>query len=110
MDVFKYFHQIKLERAEQTAMQTLDGLGIMGKNNGSSYSFVADRNCGVQEMERMAHYLSEANLEEKLAFVRDAHFWYILAPGYDEQVSNIVIELLESLDLMDEVNRVAAKM
>lgn len=110
VSILNYFHQIKLERAEQIAMQTLDGIGIMGQNNGSSYSFAADRNCDELELERMAHYLNAANLVEKLAFVRDARYWCILAPGYDEAVSDIIIKLLESLDLTDEVNRVAGKM
>lgn len=110
VNIVHYFHQIKLERAEQIAMQTLDGLGIMGQNNGSSYSFAADRNCDELELERMAHYLNAANLVEKLAFVRDAHYWCILAPGYDEAVSDIIIRLLESLDLTDEVNRVVDQM
>ncbi|WP_313894065.1 hypothetical protein [Psychrobacillus sp.] len=110
VNIFHYFHQIKLERAEQIAMQTLDGLGIMGQSNGSSYSFAANRNCDELELERMAHYLNAANLVEKLAFVRDAHYWCILAPDYDEAVSNIIIKLLESLDLTDEVNRVVGEM
>lgn len=109
VDVLKYLHQVKLERAEKVAISTLDGLGIVGQNNGRSYSFAGDRSCNEEEIERMRYFLNEANTEEKLAFVRDANYWYILTSGYHYAVWNLIVELLQSLDLQDDATRVFSK-
>lgn len=91
------------------SIPTLDGLGIVGQNKGRSYSFTNDRNRDEKEIERMQSFLNEANREEKLAFVRDANYWYILSPDYDETVANLIIKLLQSLELKDEAIRVSSK-
>ncbi|MEK3980658.1 hypothetical protein MKY37_16650 [Psychrobacillus sp. FSL K6-2836] len=53
--------------------------------------------------------MNEANIEVKLALVRDAKYWYILEPEYDEMVANLIIILLQSLELKDEAIRVSSK-
>lgn len=109
VDVLNYIQKVKEEREMIVSIPTLDGLGIVGQNNGRSYSFATDRNVNEAEIERMQSFLSEASTEEKLAFVRDANYWYILAPDYDETVWKLIIKLLQSLALEDEANRVASK-
>ena len=54
---------------------------------------------------RMKNFLSSSNREEKLAFIRDAYYWYVLTPDYDCEVLKLVVELLKSLNLFNEVNR-----
>ncbi|GGA23142.1 hypothetical protein [Psychrobacillus lasiicapitis] len=109
VDVLRYMEQAKMERENKVSLATLDGLGIIGSNSGRSYSFAKDRNVGKKEIERMQSFLNAANKEEKLAFVRDANYWYILAPDYDEAVMNLMIHLLQSLKLIDEADRVLLK-
>lgn len=109
VDVLTYIHQVKMERAKKICMLTLDGLGIIGQHNGSGYSFPTNRNCDEKEIEGMRSFLHEASTEEKLAFIRDANYWYVLSSGYDEAVWLLIIELLQALKLQDEANRVLSK-
>ncbi|MFJ5769289.1 hypothetical protein [Psychrobacillus sp. NPDC093180] len=109
VDVLDYLEQAKMERKKKVSIATLDGLGIIGSNSGRSFSFAKDRNVGEKEIERMQSFLYSANKEEKLAFVRDANYWYILTPDYDEAVMQLIVSLLQSLVLKDEAYRVLSK-
>lgn len=78
LEVFSYINKVKMERAESIKISTLDGLGIVGgvKENVSkqSFTFSEQRKCNEIEIERMYYFLSQANKEEKLAFIRDANY------------------------------------
>lgn len=110
VDVLNYIQKVREERANIMSIPTLDGLGIVGQNNGRSYSFANDRSTDEEEIEKMQSYLNVASIEEKLAFVRDANYSYILAPNYDVTVAKLIINLLQSLELKDDATRVSSKL
>lgn len=110
VDVVSYLHEVKKERKDSTLMTTLDGLGVISQNTETtsrkSFTFSNQGKWDEKEMERMHQFLSQANVVEKLAFVRDANYWYVLTSGYDEAVWELVHELLISLGLKDVAERV----
>lgn len=57
----------------------------------------------------MQGFLKQANRLEKLAFIRDRHYRYIVAPNNDEAVRHIIIDLLQSTNLHAEAQSVLAK-
>ena len=113
LEVVSYFHEVKKERAESIHMNTLDGLGafcvkpaIQSKQH---FCFPQNRNCDEAEVVKMRSFLNQSNELEKLAFVRDANYWYIVTSGYHEAVWELMMELLTSLKLKDEVERVSER-
>lgn len=109
LQVQAYVQEVLKERKEKIAIPTFDGLGIVGSldpdKQGRRYSFDDQRRQNGEELIRMKNFLTSANTEEKLAFIRDAYFWYILTPDNDGEVLKLVVELLRSLKLSNEVNR-----
>ncbi|WP_342541595.1 hypothetical protein MHH33_09625 [Paenisporosarcina sp. FSL H8-0542] len=113
VDVVSYLHEVKKERAESIHMATLDGLGVTDQNSETtskaSFTFSEERKCDEKEMKRMRLFLSQANELEKLAFIRNANYWYIVTSGYDEAVWELIQELLTSMGLHDEAEHVAER-
>ncbi|MFF5994030.1 hypothetical protein AAGS61_04610 [Lysinibacillus sp. KU-BSD001] len=110
--VIPYFQKVQLERKNRQSLFTLDGLGVIGENasaEGKSYAFDSHHSLNEQELQRMQDFLKQASHLEKLAFIRDAHYRYVVAPNYDEAVLQIIIELLQSMDLQAELQRVLAR-
>lgn len=70
------------------------------------FQFHVNHKSDEEEVLRMKSFLAKANEVEKLAFIRDANYWYILSSGYDQAVWELIIELLISLNLKDEAERV----
>lgn len=110
IELFGYLNDRKKERLSSCIISTHDGLGIVskGKENGTNqrFTFSEQRTCDEKEIERMHLFLRQANKEEKLAFIRDANYWYILTSGYHEAVWELIIELLKSLEMYDDAERV----
>lgn len=53
----------------------------------------------------MKDYLNDSSRIEKLAFIRDAFFSFVLTPDYEENLFYLIIELMQSMNLHDEVQR-----
>lgn len=113
VDVVSYLQVVNKERAASIHMATLDGLGVakrnLGATSGKSFTFSDDRKCDEKEMKRMRLFLSQADELEKLAFIRDANYWYIVTSGYDVAVWGLIQELLTSMGLNDEAEFVAER-
>lgn len=111
--VVSYISDVLKERAESMVLPTLDGLGIAGNRElcGSCRSFPFDvpHDEGGKPLERMRTFLDTAGREEKLGFVRDANFRYLLNRRCDADVQVVAIELLLSLGLRDEAVRLAVR-
>ena len=104
---------MKKERLASIGMQSLDELGVvLNKSEVKSYqsfTFSQDHICDEEEIGRMRLFLSQANEVEKLAFVRDANYWYVASSGYDEAVWELLIELLTSMNLFDAAERISER-
>jgi hypothetical protein len=106
-----YFLQAKEERFSSIVASTLDGLGILAsKENNTSYiKFEFDyckyfnQSLDDSEFKRINDYLKGSNRIEKLAFIRD--LIYVVRIDFEENIYNLIIELMESMDLRDEVLR-----
>lgn len=113
VDVVSYLHEAKKDRAASKRIATLDGLGVGDRHlettSGQSFSFSEERKCDEKEMKRMRLFLSQADELEKLAFIRDANYWYIVTSGYDEAVWELLQELLTSMGLNVEAEFVAER-
>lgn len=113
LEVVSYFHEVKKDRAESIHMTTLDGLGVLcakpSIQSKQHFNFPPNRNCDEAEVVKMQSFLDQSNELEKLAFVRDANYWYIVTLGYHEAVWELILELLTSLKLKDEVERVSER-
>ncbi|MGP7819597.1 hypothetical protein [Niallia sp. 01092] len=107
-----YLREIKEEREEKMKIFTLDEIGVIAKEECISFrSFIFNFENSVEEkeFERMQDFLEHSNRIEKLAFIRDANYRYVVAPGYDEVILELLIELLRKMDLYDEANRMIAR-
>ncbi len=113
LEVVSYFLEVKKERADSIHMITLDGLGVLcakpSIQSKQHFNFPPNRNCDEAEVVKMQSFLDQSNEMEKLAFVRDAHYCYIVTSGYHEAVWELILELLTSLKLEDEVERVSER-
>ena len=98
------------ERNSKVILPTYDGLGIVSASDIQSanrYMFDPERRQDEAEITKMQNFLSQATTEEKLGFIRDAYYWYVLSSDYDDQVLKLVGELLQSLQLENEIRRFA---
>ena len=94
------------KRMNDVILSTKDGLGIVGEDSGITYKrFEFDMNHSDDQLARINDYLKKSSTVEKLAFIRDANYSYILSPDYDKELLQLVIELLESMNLDDEAYR-----
>ncbi|WP_391201487.1 hypothetical protein [Psychrobacillus sp. L4] len=113
LDVVNYFIQVKKERAETIYMTTLDGLGVVRTKpsikSKQHFNFPSNRNIDEVEIEKMRTFLEHSNETEKLVFVRDAHYRYVVSSGYDEAIWELLLELLISLKLEDEAESVSER-
>ena len=113
LEVLNYFHEVKKERAETIHMTTMDGLGVLSKDpsiqSKQHFTFSPNHNCDEAEVMKMQSFIEQSNKVEKLAFVRDANYWYVVTSGYDESVWELITELLKSLKLKDEMERVSER-
>ena len=107
MDIVAYFREVREERNAKKVMETLDGLGIIGeKEEGVNYrSFSFQHPLTEEHVKEMQQFLAEANRIEILAFLRDVNYSYVVTPGFDEPVLQIVNEQLTKLQLLDEIER-----
>ena len=87
LNVQEYVQEVLKERNEKIIVSTFDGLGIIGSHDlekkGKRFHFDDQRPQNEKEIMQMQDFLSSANKEEKLAFIRDAYYWYILTTEDD---------------------------
>lgn len=105
ISVLSYIQEVKKERKEKIVIPTVDGLGIVAsekQEKAKTYSFKIGEPLTNEELENMKKYLHTANPIEKLAFLRDVHFFYILTPNEDKDLYHLCLEILESLGLYYE--------
>lgn len=108
VDVGTCIRQALEERQQAIALPTLDGLGVVAYQDEVAekrYMFNHNRSQDEQELASMRAFLEDANTTEKLAFVRDASYWYIIAPDYDDKILQLISDILQSLQLEDELKR-----
>jgi len=108
VDVAEYVQHVLHERNNKVMLPTYDGLGIVSKSgiqSSNRYAFDPERRQDEKEITKMQNFLSDATPEEKLGFIRDASYWYILSSDYDDQVMKVVGEVLEELQLENEIKR-----
>ncbi|MEJ9217993.1 hypothetical protein P4H46_07355 [Paenibacillus glucanolyticus] len=105
--VLPYLREVLRERESSCSLLTLDGLGVMGEDAPSErFDFDASRAETKRELSRMRTYLSNASsTAAKLAFIRDANYWYVLDRDQPSPVSKLLRETMLSLDLQDEAAR-----
>ena len=102
-DVYTYMRQVLREREQQIALPTMDGLGVLGTKTGLRRYEFSFQPPDEQEWSRMREFLVNAQTEQKLAFIRDAFFRFILPD--DTAAAELVRELMLSLGLRDEAAR-----
>lgn len=108
VDVGECVERVLHERNSRIILPTFDGLGIVstsGTKSVNRYAFDPKRGQDEADVTKMQNFLSHATTEEKLGFIRDASYWYILSSDYDDQVMNVVGETLQSLQLENEIKR-----
>jgi hypothetical protein len=106
-----YLLQSQDQRAKSISTSTLDGLGIVGSKEETdtytNYTFDFEKyftqSLDDQEFINIQDYLKESNRIEKLAFIRD--IIYVVRTEFEENSFNLVIDLMESLNLHDEIQR-----
>lgn len=105
--VLPYMREVLRERESNCSLLTLDRLGVMGGNvPWERYDFDASRAENEAELSRMRIYLSNASsTEAKLAFIRDANYWYVLDRDQPSPVSGLLRDTMLALDLRDEAAR-----
>ncbi|WP_239433383.1 hypothetical protein [Sporosarcina sp. ACRSL] len=108
VDVAECVRQTLQDRNNKVNLPTYDGLGIVSTSDIESvnrYMFDPERRQDEVEIKKMQNFLSQATTEEKLGFIRDASYWYILSSDYDSNVMELVGEILLSLQLENEMKR-----
>jgi hypothetical protein len=106
-----YLQQAQEQRAKSISISTLDGLGVVGSkentNTYTNYTFdfkkYFNQSFDKQEFINIHDYLKESNRIEKLAFIRN--IIYVVRTDFEENSFNLVIDLLESPNLHDEIQR-----
>jgi hypothetical protein len=108
VNVAECVHRTLQERNSKIILPTYDGLGVVPLGAiqiARRYDFDPKRSQDEEELTKMRSYLSHANSVEKLGFIRDASYWYILSSDYDDQIMKLVGEILEELQLENEIKR-----
>jgi hypothetical protein len=111
MQIGSYLQHVQEKRANFISTSTLDGLGIVESKEHSNtctkyqldFEKYFNKSLDDHELKRMNDYLKESNRIEKLAFIRD--IIYVVRAGFEENIFHLVIDLMESLNLHDEVQR-----
>lgn len=109
VNIGHYLQKVQKERSNSISISTLDGLGVIGseENNNAhtKYQFDFNKSLDDNELKRINDYLNEISRIEKLAFIRDAFYSVVLTPDYEEKFFYLIIELMESMNLHDGVQR-----
>lgn len=109
VNIAHYLQEAQKKRSNSISISTLDGLGVIGGEEENStytkYQFDFNQPIDDNELKRINKYLKESSRIEKLAFIRDANYSYILTPDYEEKFFYLIIELMQSMNLHDEVQR-----
>ncbi|WP_043932580.1 SMI1/KNR4 family protein [Bacillus sp. EB01] len=107
IEIGSYLQWVQEKRAHFIFTTTLDGLGIVGgkeqTNSCTNYQFDFNKPLDDHELNRMKDYLNESNSIVKLAFIRDVI--YVVRTDFEENMFNLIIDLMESMNLNDEVHR-----
>ena len=110
--IIPYLREVQEERRKNIALSTLDSLGVVGVNHvetTKSFTFDNQTLLDEQELQRMKDFLKTANRLEKLAFIRDANYRYVVAPNYEEALLNLIVELLQNMNLHAEARSMFAR-
>jgi hypothetical protein len=110
VQIGSYLQRVQRERANTISTPTLDGLGIVGSKDQAitytkykfDFNMYFNQTLDDQELEKINLYLKESNKIEKLAFIRDVIY---VVSDFEENIFNIIINLMESMNLHDEVQR-----
>ncbi|KGR79413.1 hypothetical protein [Ureibacillus manganicus] len=105
--VVTYMKEILDKREKETVISTLDNLGIIGTLNpqASKQKFQFEHPLNQARLNSMKQFLHNANTVERLAFIRDANYYYVVAPGFDEDILHLISDLLVGLNLSAERER-----
>lgn len=105
-DVRGYIRGVQDYRESLLRYRTSDGLGIR-RTSLSTTNVTEDYVCdfGVDDIDRMKEYLSDASYDQKLAFVREANYRFVLARGFREEIQILVARVLSELGLEYESQR-----
>ncbi len=105
--VLPYINELLREHETVPNLMTFDGLGVYGVATAHEpYAFDPRRSEDDDELNRMRNYLDTVgNMDAKLAFIRDANYWYVLDRYHPSPLSVLLRELMLSLELRDEVTR-----
>lgn len=105
--VVPYMNEIREKRNNAVTIPTSDGLGIISNKNTdeSDRMFQFRHPLDNILLDQMKGFLNEASTIEQLAFIRDANYHYVVAPGYDEDIFHLVSDILVDLDLSAERER-----
>ncbi|MDM5296372.1 hypothetical protein QUF81_25145 [Peribacillus simplex] len=104
-DVYQYVERkVRTERAQQTILPTLDGLGIIPVENITCnhilYKLEKDMTINLEEVKA---FFNSATTESKLTFIRDVQFTYLIIN--EIALKELVIREMIKLGLQDEVDR-----
>lgn len=99
IDVVKTIREALTERATNITYDTFDGLGVVGEGSQQNrrYPFDEGRTESDEEQQRMEQFFKDANEAEKLAFIRDAFYWYVLTPDIHLKTLNTVMKAMKTL-------------
>jgi hypothetical protein len=108
-----YLKQAQENRAYLISTSTLDGLGIVGSKEYTTtytkYPFdfnkYFNKSVDDHELSSLNEYLKKSNRIEKLAFIRDVIYVIRTDFVFEENIYNLIIDLMESLNLHDEIHR-----
>jgi hypothetical protein len=108
-----YLQQAQEKRAYTISTSTLDGLGIVGsKEHTTTYTKYPfdfnkyfNKSLDDHEIVSLNEYLKKSNRIEKLAFIRDVIYVIRTDFVFEEKIFNLIIDLMESLNLHDEIHR-----
>ena len=106
--VYDVIQSARAERAKAVCIETLDDLGVVGSwdeegRELQTYDFNA---AGAKEVSRIREFAEKASYAEKLALCRDAQYSCIFAKDYDHDVQLFIAEMLQSMGLTVEAQRV----
>ena len=110
--IIPYLREVQAERTKNIALPTVDSLGIIGGNHVEitrSFTFDNRAQLNDQELQRIKDFLKTASRLEKLVFVRDANYHYVIVPNYNEDLLNLLVELLQSMNLQTEAQSILAR-
>jgi hypothetical protein len=111
LNIGSYLQGVRRKRSTIISTSTLDGLGIINSiepfHSITTFQFnfsnYPHQTLDEDELKRMSDYLEGSNRIETLTFIRDVI--YVIRGDVEENIYNMIIDLMESLNLHDEVHR-----